>query len=205
MECHRCGREFEGESNFCTECTKEIFLEDPSGISLTRKRENLIFLAPVLFALVLLAILILPRLDITLDLLDRDDASSHDPEVEEDHAVVFEGEPFVGNGWTAVIPPSWEGKFNVALNANDEEISTRFFDVANAEAGFGGELVGIFRNLDYAPDYGDYRTLGDDGTYYYYAVYPTDIQCNSNDDALQQEYAAMSEDVEKFLSSIVIG
>lgn len=101
------------------------------------------------------------------------------------------------------IPDSWRSHYNVTDNGD----SVTFYNVENAEAGFGGTLVTINR-YPAGEDYSflpDYKVIYSAPNYTYIAVYPTDLQYDSDDEDLTALYQKMaSELTDSFLWNIHI-
>ena len=82
------------------------------------------------------------------------------------------------------LPADWAGTVDYYMTDN----AYVFFNIANSNAGAGGELFAIeyYENESDAP--ADAELLGSDAYYYYYATYPSDVQYDETSDKLTQEY-----------------
>ena len=113
-------------------------------------------------------------------------------------------------GFRLQIPRSWmhaaaaeSGSAVEQLYAAEEtENAVRFYDIANAEAGFGGTLVTIRlfalgESYDFLPDF---ELLAETEAGSYVAVFPTDVQADPGSDGLPARYQAMAEGLRSALA-----
>lgn len=111
-------------------------------------------------------------------------------------------------GFCLRIPDSWQsaaagGSGQQMLFAAEEgENAVRFYDSANAEAGFGGTLVTI-RLFAPGEDYlylPDFELLAETDAGSYVAIYPTDLQADPGSDELLTRYLAMTAELQSDLT-----
>ena len=91
--------------------------------------------------------------------------------------------------WYVVLPDSWAGLYGI----DERDGFVTFYDKANADAGYGGTLftIGIYsedETYDYLPDY---QLITEHDGLSYVALFPTDVQCNSEDPTLMDLHSSM--------------
>ncbi len=110
--------------------------------------------------------------------------------------------PFSTTNFYMELPGSWAGHYDVKKGENYYS----YYNVENAEAGYGGVLFSItsYYSEDEWKDLPDYRFLAQKDGVYYVALFPTDVQFDMEDEENMQLYYEMKEDVETILDSFYL-
>ena len=98
------------------------------------------------------------------------------------------------------IPDSWTGGWGYDLH---EDSISLYCNAVRMNSEMYGTLCTIFRSEEYVEEsyypHADY--LGESEGYYYYVMYPTDVQF---DNASARAYQTMYEDVDTLVSSLYL-
>ena len=147
---------------------------------------------------------------------EEPEATETEPAVSEtDSAASVDGYVYTSSlyGFTIVMPKDWEEKCEIV----EEDMCVYFYSVANRFISYGdveyeaGRLFYItVPEDDMKQDNGEYyfpsyQIIGQYNGAAVLVVYPTDVQCDIEDEAKTKEYTQMYEQVPEILKTITFG
>lgn len=110
--------------------------------------------------------------------------------------------PFSAETFYIELPGYWAGHYNAESGSN----YYHFYNIENADAGYGGslfsiEMYGKDGEWEYLPSY---RFLGEKDGIYYVATFPTDVQFDTNNQEITNLYYEMREDIDTILETFIM-